>query len=40
MNVVKVETEVKLLSTELGKGREDELKVKAELSNSVKSYNV
>jgi hypothetical protein len=40
VNVIKIKTEVKLLSTELGKDKEGELKVKAKLFNSVKSYNV
>jgi hypothetical protein len=40
VNVVKVKTEVKLLGAELGRGGEGELKVKARLSNSVKSHDV
>jgi hypothetical protein len=40
VNVIKIETKVKLLSTELGKGGKDKLRVKAGLFNSVKSYNI
>jgi hypothetical protein len=40
VNVVKVETEVKLLSIKLGKGREGKLRVKAGLFNNVKSRDV
>jgi hypothetical protein len=40
VNIVKIEAEVKLLGAELDKGREDKLKVKAELFNNVKSRDV
>jgi hypothetical protein len=40
VNVIKIKTEVKLLSTELGKSREGKLKVKTRLFNNVKSHNV
>jgi hypothetical protein len=40
VNVVKVKAEVKLLSAELGKSREGELKVKAGLFSSVESHDV
>jgi hypothetical protein len=38
--MIKVKAEIKLLSAELGKGREGELKVKAGLSSGVKSHNM
>jgi hypothetical protein len=38
--MVKVKTKVKLLSTELGKGRRGELKVKAELFSDVESCDM
>jgi hypothetical protein len=40
VDIVKIKTEVKLLGAELGKGRGDKLKVKAGLSNSIKSCDV
>jgi hypothetical protein len=40
VNVVKIKAEVKLLNAELGRGGEDELKVKTGLFNNVKSRDV
>jgi hypothetical protein len=40
VNVVKVKAEIELLDTELGKGGEGELKVKAGLSSNVESRDV
>jgi hypothetical protein len=40
VDIVKVKTEVKLLSTELDKGGEGKLRVKAGLFNSVESCDV
>jgi hypothetical protein len=40
INVIKIEAKVKLLGIELGKGREDKLRVKTGLFSNVKSYNI
>jgi hypothetical protein len=40
VNIIKIKTEVKLLGTELGKGKEGELKVKAGLFSDVKSCDM
>jgi hypothetical protein len=40
VNVVKIKAKVKLLGTELGKGREDELRVKAGLFSGVESCDI
>jgi hypothetical protein len=40
VNIIKVKTQVKLLSIKLGKGGEDELRVKIRLFSNVESYNI
>jgi hypothetical protein len=40
INIVKIKAKVKLLGTELGRGKRDKLRVKARLSSNVKSRDV